>query len=284
MNTAPRRPGIFNRTAIKRIIQLFFIVFGTVITQVGGAVYLAHLLWCRWRSIRRPFLRMLSFTVLYLSVIVFVLPRLAALNGRVPMPVHGHESRFVRPHTWFTVLANRHYVRPELRAMTVAVAEELQQDHPGVVVEYLDANFPLLKRFRMYPHLRHDNGKKLDLAYVRRHPDGSYAYRYFSFFGYGFCAEPLPGEPDMPRECADRGRHQYNILERWVPDQHRRGLVFDTEANADLLRMVADHAAVRFVITEPHLQERTGLQDVDNIGSLGCWAIRHDDHLHVQAY
>ncbi len=48
--------------------------------------------------------------------------------------------------------------------------------------------------------------------------------------------------------------------------------------------MVADHPAVRYIITEPHLQERTGLEDADNIGSLGCWAIRHDDHLHVQAY
>ena len=135
----------------------------------------------------------------------------------------------------------------------------------------------------MYPHIRHDNGKKLDIAFIRKKPNDRYAYNYFSLFGYGYSVEPLEGEINKPMNCASEGYWQYNIIEKYVPDQKWRKHTFPIEENRDLIRIVAQHSATKYVIIEPHIKERTGLSSIENIGSLGCWAIRHDDHMHVQA-
>lgn len=256
----------------------------TMLTQVGGLVYLLHLALMRLLGIRKRVVRWPAFFALYLFISLVVVPPLARLNNRVPLPVTGYGESVIRPRNLFISLANRNYVRPELKDMLASVADQMAYEYPGLKIEYLDANFPLLEEFRMYPHIRHDDGRKLDLAYIRKGPAGDYVYRYISLFGYGYSVKPLPGETDKPARCAAEGAWQYNIIERYVPDQDRKGHTFAVEENRRLLELIAGHRAVRYVIIEPHLQERTGLQSVENIRSLGCWAIRHDDHIHIAGH
>ena len=47
---------------------------------------------------------------------------------------------------------------------------------PGTQVLALDANFPFLDGFSMFPHLSHADGRKLDVAFLYESEDGQSAF------------------------------------------------------------------------------------------------------------
>ncbi len=267
---------------LKLLLHIFLIVFLTAITQVGGAIYLLAVIIYKTIGVQKKRWKTLIFVSIYLFATFVIIPPIAKQNNRVPLPFIGSSKHHVKPHTLFTSLANRHYVRPELRNMLFDVAEDMHQEFPGIEVEYLDANFPLLKRFRMLPHLRHDNGRKLDVSFIYKNMKQNYSGNYFSFFGYGFSVKPKSRERDLPKECANQGRWQYGIIEKLVPDQKWRNLEFAKKENAYLIKKVVSHPVTTKVFIEPHLKSRLGLSKFNQIRFHGCWAVRHDDHMHIQ--
>ena len=175
--------------------------------------------------------------MVYLVGIIVIVPPIAKMNNRVAMPVFKVKKTHVGCHTLFTALANRHYVRPELKQLVLDASQEVNQKYPGVKVEYLDGSFPLFKEWRMLPHLKHDDGTKLDISFIRsKSRSGKYSNRYFSFFGYGFSEPPKSTEENFPAKCKALGKWQYNIIEKVVPDQHWRELTFPTAENAFLVK------------------------------------------------
>jgi hypothetical protein len=66
---------------------------------------------------------------------------------------------------------------------------------PGTVVSYLDAGFPFINKFPFVPHLSHNDGKKLDLAfyYIDKRTWQS-SNTTPSCIGYGIGEEPRPEE------------------------------------------------------------------------------------------
>ncbi|MEZ5003232.1 MAG: hypothetical protein R2730_09395 [Chitinophagales bacterium] len=264
-------------------LHVIVIALLTFITQVGGMFYALSVALYHLLRIKRTVLKGLLVIAVYLIGILFVIPPLAKMNNRVAMPVFKAKELHIGPHTLFTVLANRHYVRPELKQLLLQVAKEVNNQYPGVTLDYMDGSFPLLKQCRMLPHTKHDDGTKLDVGYIRRHSiSGRYTNRYFSFFGYGFSEKPLRGEQNLPEQCAEQGKWQYNLIEQVVPDQHWRKLEFPVAENAFLLKSIVDHPDCRNVCIEPHLKDRLGFSDNAKVKFLGCWAVRHDDHMHVQ--
>lgn len=97
----------------------------TILMQVGGLAYALNLLVARWvrGRIAHPWARrgitFGSFVVFYLLLSLAVLPALARANGRVPLP--WGTDHHVRPHSIWTYLLNRHYVRPALRDLIFSV-------------------------------------------------------------------------------------------------------------------------------------------------------------------
>jgi len=253
----------------------------TIVTQVGGLFYLTGVLLYKLLKIKKKRSKILIVTIIYLSGSFSIVPFLAKQNNRVPMPVFSKKTTHIAPHRLFTVIAHRHYVKPEMKAMLLDVSEEMSAEFPGITIRYLDANFPLFKEFRMQPHLRHHNGKKLDVAFIWKKNNGRYTNVYWSILGYGFSAKPNSNETSYPEICAEQGKWQYNIMEKLVPDQHWRKLEFAIPENRALVKKIARHRSTRKIFIEPHLKERLGLSAHDNIRFHGCWAVRHDDHLHI---
>lgn len=270
------------KTVLSIIGHLLMFVLLTVITQVGGLIYLLCLLLFAWRKIGGLLPRMVIFAGVYLLLTQVVIPPLAKSNNRVPMPVMQEKSTHVKPHSIWLALACRHYVRPELKEMILSIAEEMQEPYPGVYIEYLDGSFPFFNSFRMLPHLRHDDGTKLDLSFVYKNKKGAYSNGYFSLFGYGFAAKATEEEVDMTAICEEKGHKQYGMVERLVPDQEGKGYEFAMAENATLLRKLSQHPSTFFIFLEPHLKFRLGLMTYHAIRFHGCWAVRHDDHMHVQ--
>lgn len=45
----------------------------------------------------------------------------------------------------------------------------MQQTEPQIRISYLDANFPFKDGFPLLPHLSHDDGRKVDIAFMYRY-------------------------------------------------------------------------------------------------------------------
>ncbi len=99
----------------KILLHTLWIALLTLLTQIGGIVWLVALPVAFFLRRQWPlrWLTWLVFTFLYIAGSVFIVPPLARLNGRVPMPVFGNPQ--IRPESLWFCLLNRHYVRPDLR-------------------------------------------------------------------------------------------------------------------------------------------------------------------------
>lgn len=267
------------------LLHLSAILLLTVLTQVGGVVYLLFLPlavalrrrvpgWAGWSVGAGCFLLGLVVTSLW------VVPPLARRAGRVALPLAATAELPLGPGRWFTVLANRRYVRPELLEVASGAARKAADRFPGTELRYLDANFPFLTGFPLLPHRSHDDGEKLDLSFLYVGRGGGRRNVSPGFLGYGHTEDPAAGEADQPAVCTQNGYWQYGLL-TWLA-RPRGDLRFDAGANAWLVGALTADPRVRKVFVEPHLKIRLGHGGNAKVRYHGCGAVRHDDHLHLE--
>ncbi|MFZ6009851.1 MAG: hypothetical protein ACOYXT_05830 [Bacteroidota bacterium] len=267
------------------LIMMVFIAL-TIVTQIGGVVLLFSLLlypfinkkfYQRWK---RFLFKSGAFIILYLISTFIIVPIVAKSFGRVPLPVM--ETNGIQPLNVGTCLLNRHYVRPAMKSAVINTIKTVQQQFPEAKLNYLDANFPFIDRFPLFPHLSHNDGKKLDLAFFYRDKlTGNPTGRHPSFIGYGICEEPQHDEEDAAAGCEAKGYWQYSLLKKIVPQSQKKNFVLDTERTKFLVEQLVRQESVGKVFIEPHLKKRMHLAS-NKIRFHGCQAVRHDDHIHVQ--
>ncbi|MFT6738705.1 MAG: hypothetical protein ACJAVF_000190 [Paraglaciecola sp.] len=147
------------------IKSLFIIFFLTILTQIGGVVYLFSTLF--FTIIKRVFpskmpiflQKTATFLLLYLTITFFIIPPLAKFNNRIPLPYFSKKAT-LKPTNLLTVILNRHYVRPQLKQLTERISTKISQQCPGTQLAYLDANFPFWNGFPLLPHISHNDEKK----------------------------------------------------------------------------------------------------------------------------
>ena len=274
----------------RSVLFLIFFLFLTLLTQVGGIIWLAGYWIFRIdffkRSLNRS-QRILFQTGWYLFISLLIIPFLATLFGRVPMPLGFNGP--LKPRTLLTVLCNRHYVRPQLRAIVSEHVQRLADTHDGLYVNYLDANFPFSlklpfrsfrKGFPLLPHLSHNDGRKLDIAFVYRDAaTGKLSNGTPSGIGYGISEEPLPGEYDRPKAC--RGSASYSFIHDHWPQGAKADHRFDPIITRQLISGFARDQRIVKILLEPHLTQRLSL-DQGRVKPVQCGSVRHDDHVHIQ--
>lgn len=269
---------------ISGILLLIFLL--TVITQVGGIVLVISLAvsWQLNKRIsnawRRVAIRFGLFVVIYLLFVFALVPFIAKPLGRVPLPLF--ERNHVRPTNAATFLLNRNYVRPEMRRIVYAVADRFQEKYPGSTLNYLDANFPFIDKFPLFPHLSHSDGKKLDVSFFYKDSNtGLDTNEVPSWIGYGICEEPKQGEVNRPADCAKKGFWQYSALMENLPQGAKKNFIFDADRTRFMINAFVKEKNLGKILIEPHLKTRLHLTS-DKIRLHGCNAVRHDDHIHVQ--
>ena len=274
---------------IKRLVffTIAFILL-TVITQVGGIIVLLCIPIFRWIRHRMPnrkrrfALQLGSFLLFYTALSAFLIPPIAARFGRVPLPTEASSVTSLR---YFTIWCNRHYVTPQLKAVLLEAGETMAQEFPNTAIYYLDANFPFYNGFPLLPHLSHNDGKKVDLAFYYQDPDHQDPlYKASpSWMGYGAFEKPQRGEHNQPERCESQGHWHYSLLEwfAFFPDQEHHA--FDAKRTKRLTQLLGKDHNVQKIFLEPHLKRRLGLTS-PKVRYQGCRAVRHDDHLHVQVH
>ena len=266
------------------IVLLFCVL--TLLTQIGGIVYLLSLItyqltdkWTNNRLLQSTY-RFASFFVLYSLTTLLIVPVIAKPFGRVPLPYT--ENNHLKPLNILTCFLNRNYVRPELKQIAFEVSKQMNEKYPGTTVNYLEANFPLINRYPLFPHLSHNDCKKLDFSFCYRDADThGYTNESPSFIGYGVCEGPQPGEEDVPALCAKKGYWQYNLMSEIVSQRRKQDFIFDGKKTKDLINLFVANPQIAKIFIEPHLKTRLDLNS-GKIRFHGYQAVRHDDHFHIQ--
>lgn len=230
----------------------------------------------RWGRISA---KVFSFILIYLLFAFAFVPWAARSFGRVPLPVF--QDHYLKPANIWTCLLNRNYVKPQLKEIALQVAMDMNNKFPGVKVNYLDANFPFIDKFPLFPHLSHHDGKKLDVSFQYNDNQNQITNEVPSWIGYGICEEPKEGEVDTPELCDQQGYWQYNLLHNLLSRDIENTFTFDASRTKQLINLFTDRSEVRSVFIEPHLRTRLGLKS-NKVRFHGCHAVRHDDHFHVQ--
>lgn len=249
----------------------------TVLTQVGGVIYLAAL--ALRHRVPLPTRPRIALTVAFLGLYAsawFPVHAAAALSGRVGLPcVSDGPLRVATP---LYCIAHRHYVRRELRDLAQDMAYAVDERYPGAITQTLDANFPFLGGFAMLPHLSHDDGRKLDVAFY--YADAAREYRSGALrspIGYWAFERPSSRERQPCRGRAGPLRWDQD----WFQPFTRNDLALDQPRTRAALTWLARDGRTRRAFIEPHLADRLGVRS-GFVRFQGCNAARHDDHFHIE--
>jgi len=258
----------------------------TILSQIGGAVYLLSFYTHRLiiKRLTNKYLQQVvkfaAFLALYCLATFIIVPLIVRPFGRVPLPIT--ETNKLKPLNVLTCFLNRNYVRPGLKQTAFEVAKQMNDKFPGTVVNYLDASFPFINKFPLIPHLSHNDGKKLDLAFCYiDNKTGKETNTAPSAIGYGVSEEPRPGEVNTAAFCSRNGYWQYSLLTKIVPQGNKVNFSFDSIRTKELVNIFASKPLIEKIFIEPHLKDRLNLTAA-KIRFHGCRAVRHDDHIHVQ--
>ncbi|MEO9871611.1 hypothetical protein [Ekhidna sp.] len=258
------------------LLHLGLILLLTVSTQVGGIIYFLVLILALTLKLSRA-ASIAIFLGIYVLSTFLVIPLIAPIFGRTALPLTGN----LRPLNFGTCLLNRHYATPELKNQMETICDKLAAKFKGTSTKYLDANFPFVNEFPLFPHLSHNDGKKLDLAFFYN-IDHKRTNKAPSFIGYGVYEDPRNGESDYPTDCKQSGYWQYDLLSSIVPQWNKNRYKLDIDRTRELIRLLAEDELTSKIFIEPHLKQRWKLNKYDNIRFHGCQSVRHDDHIHTQ--
>jgi len=256
---------------LKKILQLILFVFLTVITQIGGVVYLISLLISkRWK-----FNFSIIFFILYFLATFLLIPYLAPIFGREKIK----NTKGILPTNYLTIILNRNYVRPELNEILLQTEKDLKGSN--IKIHYLDANFPFLNNFPLLPHLSHNDGKKIDISLIYETKNGIITNKQKSISGYGAFENPKSNEYNQIKKCLSNGYFQYDYPKYITFGKINMNLVFSEKGTKRLINSMLKNNNVGKIFIEPHLKKRMNLSN-SKIRYHGCRAVRHDDHIHLQ--
>jgi len=252
---------------LKLIGHLFIIALLTVLTQIGGLIWsIALILHHRLKWKKRY-----SFPVMYLIFNLILVPLIAPYFGRVQLPVF---NSIIKPQNYFYALAFRNYTTPELKKSLNMAAIDLA--HLGIHIDYLDANFPFIDGFPLLPHLSHNDGKKVDIAFQYKTIEGKPTNKKPSLLGYY-----VKSKNPTNAYCKSKGAWHYDIT-KYLNLNINNDLVFDKENTKALIQGILYRTTREKVFIEPYLKKELGLNNYSEIRFHGCQAVRHDDHIHLE--
>ena len=267
---------------MKSFVSFFFdlliVLLVTAFTQVGGVIYLlskiVYKLICTFWNAKFRLKKLFIFVVLYCFSCFAIVPPLAALFGREPLLKN---ERIHSAHIMSRIL-NRHYVRPSVNRV---LEQTLKQLPASIHINCLDANFPFIDGFPLLPHLSHNDGRKLDIGLLYQNPDGTLSSLQITRSGYGVFEAPLSTEIDQISRCKHEGFFQYDYPKYFTFGTIHPELQFAPSATRQVIEALLASPEIEKLFIEPHLKSRLQLSD-SRVCYHGCYAVRHDDHIHFQ--
>ena len=168
-----------------------------------------------------------------------------------------------------------------MQAVLTDVSLRFNKEFPGIKLIYLDANFPFFDGFPLFPHLSHNDGKKIDLAFIYKDNKEKIINSKPSNSGYGVFEEPLKGELSQNEICKRNGFWQYDFTKYLTFGATNEDIKLSKKATKRLIQIILKNEDVSKIFIEPHLKNRLNLNN-SKVRFHGCRTVRHDDHIHFQ--
>lgn len=267
----------FFKIILLGLFHIFAVILLTLLSQVGGIIWI--LVFVTLQIIKPKmafFLKFLCFVGFYLSCVFFVIPPLAAQWGKVPLPQSSKGNLI--PHSAFYYIFNRNYVTPKTKEVLLRTAQKVNDTNLDLKLVYLDSSFPFSKEMPLPPHISHSSGKKVDLTFAYT-KNGKLVNHGSSFTGYGNFEAPKKGEYDQPAKCIREGHHLYDYSK--FAGFAKKDVTFDESNTKLIIEALLGNQETRRIIVETHIKQRLGITN-ERVRYAGCWAVRHDDHIHFQ--
>jgi murein endopeptidase len=247
----------------------------TLVTQVGGIIYLISILLIRNKK-KQGLKRLGLFITLYAVSVFIVIPNFAKLFGRQQI----EDNANLESHSFIYKITNRTYVKPELNDVLVDLSKKIKVLDKNLKIIYLDANFPFFESFPLLPHLSHDDGEKVDITLMYENPQGKITNKKKSISGYGVFENPYQSEINQNEICKSKN-FLYDFSKYLSLGKINSELVFSAKGTKVLVENIIDNSKINKIFIEPHLKQRLDLNH-SKIRFHGCQAVRHDDHIHIQ--
>lgn len=235
-------------------------------TQVGGIIWLLSIV----VSQRLKKKKRLVFPIIYLIFNLIIIPPVAKVFGREPLPTFGQN---VKPRNWVYPLMFRNYVNPNLKTLLINTSNET-----NLTITYLDANFPFADGFPLLPHLSHNDGNKIDLSFYYLDESGISTNKKPSISGYGAF---VMNKNETSEVCKENEYWQYDYP-KYLTFGTINKLEFDKIKTRQLLAALLSQSKTEKIFIEPYLKISMSLSNESKIRFHGCKAVRHDDHIHLQ--
>lgn len=265
------------RRVLNFIKHLGIFFFLTIVTQIGGLIYLLSLFVNKKWTKYFKFKLLIIFCSIYLAFTFLIIPFIAPVFGREKV----NNIHNISPTNYLTVVLNRNYVKPEMNTLLKSVSNSLVKLDSDIEIRYLDANFPFINKFPLLPHLSHNDGKKIDISLVYQTPEGHITNKKKSTSGYGAFTGPKNGEYDQINQCKSNGYFQYDYPKYLTFGSINDELVLSEKGTKILVNHILRQKNLGKIFIEPHLKNRMSLTD-SRVRYQGCRAVRHDDHIHIQ--
>ncbi len=251
--------------------HLIIITLLTVLTQVGGLIWMISIWISKVLNIRKRFV----FPMLYTLFNLFIVPPIAKTFGRENLSTFSKE---LRPRNLFYPLLFRNYVDSNLKLQLQDAAHVLHKSN-GMTLTYLDANFPFVDGFPLLPHLSHNDGKKVDISLMYLDKNRDPTDKKPSVSGYGVYVNSKDNRTAI--KCKNLGFWQYDFS-RFFTFGKLNDVSFDKEGTRLVIQQLLSHTSTEKIFIEPHLKTSLGLSKESRIRFHGCQAVRHDDHIHLE--
>ena len=210
---------------LKLIGHVFIITLLTVVTQVGGLIWIVTLL----ISHKLKKKKRIVFPLLYLVFNLIIVPPIASYFGREQLPLLNQNLKSIN---WFYPLAFRNYVVPKLKQGLIKTSENLTSSN--ISITYLDANFPFIEGYPLLPHLSHNDGKKIDIAFMYIDELGKQSDKKPSTSGYG--AFENSEKNYTSKICIEKGNWHYNFT-KYLTFGINNKLKLDSNRTTQLIKL-----------------------------------------------
>jgi hypothetical protein len=257
--------------------QIILFLILTIITQIGGLVFIVSLIICKKIKRKLFWEKAFIFTVLYYFLTFFVVPPIASVFGRERVI----SNKNLKPANYWTIILNRNYVKLEVNILLGKTSEDIMDLSPNIRIHYLDANFPFIDGFPLFPHLSHTDGKKLDLSFIYKDVKGNKTNLLKSRSGYGVFEGPKENEENLTLQRKNKGFDQYDYAKFFTFGTINKDLQLSEKYISKLISLLLENNFLEKIFIEPHLSRRMRITD-QRIRFQGCRSVRHDDHIHFQ--
>lgn len=250
--------------------HIIIIIFLTAITQIGGFLWVIAL----FLSLKFKKKKRIIFPIIYLISNLFIVPPIAKVFGREPLPVL---NKKLKPRNLVYPFLFRNYVTSSLKVELENSANALIKS--GISTTYLDANFPFLDKFPLLPHLSHNDGRKIDICFMYLNENKKSTDKKPSISGYGVYANSEKNFTSS--NCIKKGYWQYDFS-KYFSFGKINNLTIDELKTKHLIKQLLSNPNTKKIFIEPHLKNSLGFSNETKIRFHGCQAVRHDDHIHLE--